>query len=130
MRAFRMQYSEGEIFVATLFGFIGGLLKSSVGSHKSLSSWKMFHHVVSYINNIDVNELETKTNALERSKGITPKTKRISFLGKELAFCGKKVIDTENVPPTTYESPPHANNINHVDMSIENDINGAFGEIK
>lgn len=55
MRAFRMPYSEGEIFVATLFGFIGRLLKSSVGSHKSLSSWKMFHHVVSYINKIDVN---------------------------------------------------------------------------
>ena len=126
--------SDGEVFVVTLFGIIGGLLKSSGGSNKSLLSWKTFNHIVSYINNIDVRELETKANALEQSKGITPKTKRISFLEKELAFYSKKVIDAENVPPTAYETPPstpylHANNINPVDTSIENVINGASGKI-
>ena len=110
---------------------IGGLLKSSGGSNKTLLASRTFNQVVSHINNTDVRELDANA---KQSKGITPKTKRIGFLEKELAFYSSKVRDAENILPTSYETPPstpyvHANNVNPFSMSIENVINGGSGKI-
>lgn len=98
--------SEDEVYVATLFGILGALLKQTGSSDEGFLASRTFQVIMEKINNIDVSEAMAQAN-VKQSTDVTPKTKRIGFLEKELDFFTQKVRDAEIAKSGIYETPPN-----------------------
>ena len=91
-----------EVYVITLFGLCGGLLKLSSAADDGFLSSDVFKYIVDKINNLDVDETRKRTQTLDR----TPKSQRIVVLEMELQFYRDKVKQIESLMSSALETPP------------------------
>ena len=95
-----------EVYVVTLFGLCGGMLKLNSSADDGFLSSDVFKDIVDKINILDVGETSENTRTTTQMLDRTPKSQRIATLQKELHFYRDKVRQIESLMSSALETPP------------------------